>query len=172
MSIAGERDRRFGQWPASAQGDELMATARRSRPEPWTSPVSPVRLLREIDQAVLVADPQGTIVFWNAAAERLYGWTGAEAVGRDASEFLAAGHAAAGASTIMKRLLAGESWSGELSLRRRDGSSFAALVTDTPVFADDGSLAAIIGVSRDVSNIHAVEQSLAATEGRFRALVE
>ena len=38
-------------------------------------------LIRSLADAVIVADPTGTIVFWNASAERLFGWTSAEAVG-------------------------------------------------------------------------------------------
>jgi PAS domain S-box-containing protein len=38
-------------------------------------------LVRSLADAVIIADPTGTIVFWNAAAQRLFGWTSAEAVG-------------------------------------------------------------------------------------------
>ena len=37
--------------------------------------------VRTLADAVVVADPSGTIVSWNSAAERLFGWTAAEAVG-------------------------------------------------------------------------------------------
>ena len=40
------------------------------------------RLVREMADAVMLADVHGTIVFWNGAAERLFGWTAAEAVGQ------------------------------------------------------------------------------------------
>jgi PAS domain S-box-containing protein len=39
-------------------------------------------LVRDLADAVVVADPEGTIVFWNAAASRLFGWPPEEAVGR------------------------------------------------------------------------------------------
>ncbi len=38
-------------------------------------------LMRSLADAVIIADPTGTIVFWNASAERLFGWTSAETVG-------------------------------------------------------------------------------------------
>jgi PAS domain S-box-containing protein len=40
------------------------------------------RAVRGLADAVLVADADGSIVFWNAAAERLFGWSAAEAEGR------------------------------------------------------------------------------------------
>ena len=51
---------------------------------PATLPVSDeilADLVRELADAVLVSDATGTITFWNVAAERLFGWTAAEAVG-------------------------------------------------------------------------------------------
>jgi PAS domain S-box-containing protein len=37
----------------------------------------------------------GTVLFWNKAAEQLYGWTMDEAFGRQAAQFLEAGDPAA-----------------------------------------------------------------------------
>ncbi len=39
------------------------------------------RLIAELADAVVVADAAGTICFWNAAAERTFGWSATEAVG-------------------------------------------------------------------------------------------
>jgi PAS domain S-box-containing protein len=40
------------------------------------------QLVRELADAVVVADADGTIVFWNDAASRLFGWTAADALGQ------------------------------------------------------------------------------------------
>lgn len=39
-------------------------------------------VVRASGDAVIIADPQGRIAYWNAAAERLFGWSSAQAVGR------------------------------------------------------------------------------------------
>jgi PAS domain S-box-containing protein len=39
------------------------------------------QLVRVAADAVVIADPEGTITFWNDAATRLFGWSSAEAVG-------------------------------------------------------------------------------------------
>ena len=41
------------------------------------------QLLRGLADAVVVADVEGTIVFWNEAATRLFGWSAGEAVGQN-----------------------------------------------------------------------------------------
>ena len=40
-----------------------------------------VRLVHELADAVVVCDRDGTITFWNTAAERLFGWSAAEVLG-------------------------------------------------------------------------------------------
>jgi PAS domain S-box-containing protein len=50
----------------------------------------PLRAVTEsINDAVISADAQSRIVFWNAAAERIFGWTQAEALGRPLTELMA-----------------------------------------------------------------------------------
>jgi PAS domain S-box-containing protein len=39
------------------------------------------QLLRDLADAVIVCDPAGTIVFWNRAATRVFGWAEPEALG-------------------------------------------------------------------------------------------
>lgn len=39
------------------------------------------RLVADLADAVVIADPQGVIVYWNPAATTLFGWTAAEAIG-------------------------------------------------------------------------------------------
>ncbi len=39
-------------------------------------------LVRRLADAVVIADAEGTIVFWNDAAERVFGWSSDDAVGR------------------------------------------------------------------------------------------
>ena len=56
-----------------------MTTA---RPPPRSTTRCSARSSASLADAVVIADASGTIVFWNSAAERVFGWTAAEAVGR------------------------------------------------------------------------------------------
>lgn len=40
------------------------------------------RLLDAIGQAIIATDLQGRIIYWNQAADELYGWTTEEVMGR------------------------------------------------------------------------------------------
>lgn len=119
------------------------------------------RLLDFVHEAVIATDPHGQVVYWNRFAETLYGWAQGEAVGRSIVDLIPTDEARPDAESIMARLRSGEPWSGEMQLRRRDGTSFVAHVSDAPVFDDDGRLIAIVGISYDVTEQKQAEQKQA-----------
>ena len=100
---------------------------------------------------MITTDPAGVIVYWNAAAERLYGWTAQEALGRDVAEVTVSEVGQDVAAAIMTALRDGVPWSGGFPVRRRDGSTFPALVTDAGVYRD-GELVGIVGVSTNLGS--------------------
>jgi PAS domain S-box-containing protein len=110
------------------------------------------RLLGTLGQAVIATDLDGVIRYWNAAAEKLYGWTAAEVVGRDIVDVTVPQMSQEMAEDVMAALRAGEAWSGGFAVQRRDGSVFSALVTDAGVYAEDGALVGIVGVSTNLGS--------------------
>jgi diguanylate cyclase (GGDEF)-like protein/PAS domain S-box-containing protein len=108
-------------------------------------------LLDAVGQAVVATDVAGVIRYWNRAAEALYGWTAQQAVGRPVGELIVPEASQEVANEIMLALRAGLPWSGDFPVRRRDGSSFYALVSNTPLHGPDGQVEGIIGVSTDIS---------------------
>ncbi|HEX3554627.1 MAG TPA: ATP-binding protein [Thermoanaerobaculia bacterium] len=118
------------------------------------------RLLDTVGQAAVATDPDGVILYWNRFAETLYGWTKEEALGRNVADVIIAPAAAGQAAEIMAALQRGQGWSGEFLVRRRDGTTFPAQVTDAPVFDDHGVLEAVIGVSTDISEQKRAEEAL------------
>jgi PAS domain S-box-containing protein len=117
------------------------------------------RLLSAVEQAVIATDLAGTIVYWNSFAEQLYGWTATEAVGANILEMTPAEDTRTQATEVLSVLQAGKSWAGEFSVRRKDGSVFPAMVTDSPIFNESGELTGIVGVSVDIT-----ERKLAEAE--------
>jgi PAS domain S-box-containing protein len=108
-------------------------------------------LLNSVGQAIIATDTNWKIIYWNHAAEQLYGWQEAEVVGRSILDVTPAEPSQEQAEKIMNRLIAGESWSGEFLAKRCDGTLFPAIVTEAPITNDNGELIGIIGVSTDIS---------------------
>jgi PAS domain S-box-containing protein len=128
-------------------------------------------LLDAVGQAVIATDPLGKVIYLNRVAEDLYGWSAKEVIGRPIVEVTPSEELTEQAEEIMGELSHGRSWSGEFMVRRKDGSTFPAMVTDTPVHDEQGTLVAIVGVSMDITEIKQTEE-LRRSEERFRLLAE
>ncbi len=112
--------------------------------------------------AIVGASPEGTITSWNDAAERVYGWAAAEAVGRPVSLF------------VPKAEAAGESFAAIHDGRavidhhavhvRRDGSQIDVFLTISPVRDADGRLAGASMIARDVTDRLELERRLRRTQ--------
>jgi PAS domain S-box-containing protein len=110
-----------------------------------------IRRARELeapDRAVIGTDTAGMVVYWGPGAQELYGWTEAQALGRDIVDLTPTELSRDEADAIMRKLRQGESWAGEFLLQDHEGSRFLAHVTNNPVRDDAGELIGIIGVSR------------------------
>lgn len=126
-------------------GREVTVMA--GRPEP----IDPAEQLAAIGQAVITTDPTGVVIYWNRAAQELYGWTSAEAIGRNIASLTVPEVAHDVAQDIMAALRGGIAWSGGFPVRRKDGTRFPALVTDAGIYRD-GILVGIIGVSTNLGS--------------------
>jgi PAS domain S-box-containing protein len=119
------------------------------------------RLLDAVEQAVIATDLNGTVIYWNSFAEGLYGWSAAEALGANILEITPAAETREQAIEILTRLRGGKSWSGEFLVRRKDGSVFPAMVTDSPIVSEQGELIGVVGVSVDISERKRAEEERA-----------
>ena len=110
-------------------------------------------LLQAVKMAVVATRPDGEILYWNPFAEQLYGWTADEVLGRNIVEMMVPPSGMQSAAEIMSLLRKGESWSGEFTVKRKDGAYFTASVTDSPIFDQAGSLIGLVGVSHDLTPV-------------------
>ena len=108
-------------------------------------------LLAAVGQPIVAVDLDHIVVYWNRAAEVMYGWSAAEALGRKSTELLTRSETTDQQEQIVATLLSGRSWTGGYEVTRRDGTELSVLVTNTPVFGSDGKLVAIIGAAVDLT---------------------
>jgi PAS domain S-box-containing protein len=125
------------------------------------------------DYAIFMLTPEGTIASWNAGAQRLKGYTGAEAIGRHFSMFYPAEAIAAGwpQEELRRARLLGrledEGWR-----IRQDGSRFWANVVISPVWGAEGKLIGFSKVTRDLTERRLHETRLRESERNQRLLIE
>lgn len=108
-------------------------------------PATSRELLEALGPAVIATDPAGIVQHWNPAAERMFGWRADEAIGASLDGLTAPQTGADVNAEISAALAQGTAWSGGVVVRRRDGSLFPALLTDSGVYRD-GDLVALVGV--------------------------
>ena len=80
------------------------------------------RLLDLSNDAIIVRDHQGRIVFWNRGAEEMYGFSAKEALGKITHELLQTAHPE-NLEKIRKNLVRDNRWSGELVHTGKDGKT-------------------------------------------------
>jgi two-component system NtrC family sensor kinase len=110
-----------------------------------------------IHDAVVVIGPDGRVLDWNPAAERIFGYAREHVVGRRPA-FLVATRGAA--RTIMGALARAERWSGEVRCRRSDGSERLCESVLVPLLDAAGAPVCTVVVSRDVTARKELEQQL------------
>ncbi|XP_009791601.1 uncharacterized protein LOC107831007 [Nicotiana tabacum] len=109
-----------------------------------------LNILQSMGQAVHIFDLNGHIIYWNRTAEKLYGYSAAEALGQDLIELLTDAQDHNIANNIVYRVLRGESWTGQFPVKNKRGDRFVVVATDTPFYDDDGTLLGVICVSSDM----------------------
>src|SRR5215208_1448548 len=129
-------------------------------------------LLEQVQAAVIATDVRGKVTHWNEHAEKLYGWSREEALGRDITELTVSPAELTAAEEIMKALRMGGTWEGEFVVRRKDGSTFPAHVTDSLIQDPEGRPVGMVGVSTDITERRRTERELRESEERFRAFFE
>ena len=123
-------------------------------------------LVESAGEAIIALTPSGEIATWNGAAERLYGYSRDEAIGRDAPTLLA--HNPAARQTLQAAASGGELAQAEFRDVRKGGDPVDVSVTDSPIKDADGQVVAIARVSRDITERKAAE----AESARLVAIVE
>ncbi|WCB94423.1 hypothetical protein DSM104299_03159 [Baekduia alba] len=113
------------------------------------------------DYAILLLDDGGTITAWNAGAERLKGYTAAEAIGRNFSMFYTEDDRARGHPAELLEIARRDGRVAEEGWRvRKDGSRFWASVLITAIHEPDGRVRGFGKVVRDLTPRRAAEDRL------------
>ena len=129
-------------------------------------------LLDAVGSAIIAIDLDYKVVCWNQAAEEIYGWSADEVMGRSAQGLWISEDQQGQAAEIMAELWTGRSWSGEFVVQRKDGTTFPAIVTVTPINDEQGNLVGLVGASINVTERKRAEEGLRKSEERFRTLTQ
>ncbi|WP_420475590.1 EAL domain-containing protein [Noviherbaspirillum sp. ST9] len=115
-------------------------------------------LLDKAQDAIIVCNMEDRITFWNKSAERLYGWTAEEALGRNKQELLYNDETIF--QNAMRAVLRDGEWSGEIPQLRKDGSRLVVEAHWTLITSDQGEVQAILDIHADITMRKAAEEKI------------
>jgi PAS domain S-box-containing protein len=131
-----------------------------------------VQILRDISDAVIATDPASHIVLWNNAAQRLYGWTEAEVLGKPALEVVPTELLTCTLEQSREQLMQTGSWQGECYQTCKDGTRRLIQACTSLVHDTDGTLLGAVAVNRDLTEQVEAARRLEAERALLNAVIQ
>lgn len=108
-------------------------------------------IIDRTSDAVVGADTEGTITFWNTGAEHIFGYRKDEAIGKPISMLYKKEHLHV-LHSIVKDAMSGKPIRNVESLRiGKDGREIQTLLSVTTIKAEDGTIKELVGIFKDVT---------------------
>ena len=126
-----------------------------------------------IDRAILSTDLDGTVLTWNPGAERMYGYTVAEAVGRNVASLIVpepylalfdSSLAAAAGGRVIEN--------AEVARRRKDGTLIDVAITISPLRDATGAVYGASSLERDITEERQTASQLAASTAALQTALD
>jgi protein-histidine pros-kinase len=132
-----------------AAGSEISQFIRRRLAEADQQRLSAI--VHSSHDAIVGISPERLVTSWNRGAERLYGLSAADIIGHEITRLVPADHLAE-FDALFSRVLRGERIDPFDTVRlRHDGSLVDISLSWSPIHADDGSIAGISSIARDIT---------------------
>lgn len=128
-------------------------------------------IVASAQDAILANGLDGVITSWNGGAERLYGWSAEEAVGRHISLIVPIDLQGEEASLIA-RVANDETVPGYETRRLAKGGPIRHVsLTLSPIHSGD-AIVGVASIARDISDQKGAEEAFRASEARYRMLLD
>ncbi len=119
-----------------------------------------VSIIQSSEDAIVTRSPEGKITSWNPGAERLYGYTAKEAIGKG-MEMLVPAERRDEAEERIGRIMAGERMGHfETQRLRKDGTMIDVSLTMSPVVDGNDRLIGVSAIARDITDRKRLEERL------------
>ncbi|MBN1991913.1 MAG: PAS domain S-box protein [Anaerolineae bacterium] len=122
------------------------------------------QLSRAVEQSpniVIITNTNGNIEYVNPKFTQVTGYTAEEALGQNPRILKSGDMSPADYKHLWETIAAGHEWRGELHNRRKDGESYWASVSISPVRTAEGVITRFVGVQEDITARKQAEQALA-----------
>jgi len=129
-------------------------------------------LLEHVNDAILATDGQRVITSWNPAAEKMFGWTEEEAIGRFAQEVILTEITPEQRDQAMKQIAETGQYKIEARVTRKNGSKIWVEGVNNTLRGRDGEILGYVSINRDITERKRAEKALQREERILRLFVE
>ena len=142
-----------------------MSDEDRTTPFPFTTDITFQR-----GDVVFATDKRGRLVYWNKESEQLFGYPAADVLGNPFDVICLA--APGGSEINLPAIMAGRDFAGGVRCFSKPGREIALYVYATAGREPSGVAAGVVFVARDVSEFWRAEETVLASDNRYRLLFE
>ncbi len=119
--------------------------------------------------AVVITDLRGVIEYVNPRFSQMTGYGPSETVGRNISLLQSGETSEETYEDLWRTILAGRRWQGDLKDKRRDGSTFWASVSISPVWDEKGKISNFVAMHEDITHRKRAEQKVRKAMGQAQS---
>jgi two-component system cell cycle sensor histidine kinase/response regulator CckA len=114
-------------------------------------------MLDQAREGIFITDLSNRVIYWNAGAERMFGWTREEITGRTAEDIFEPRMAESIQAARDETLAKGE-WSGELRVQNRSGQPLIVESRQSLIRDEDGKPKARLCINSDITDRKRLEE--------------
>jgi len=115
------------------------------------------RAIEQAGEAILITDVRGMIEYINPAFTKLSGYTEEDLLGKTPRELKSGFQSEAYYQELWGTITSGKVWTGSIIDRRKDGSSYPAMMSIAPILNDQGEITNFVSIQQDMTEHQALE---------------
>ena len=134
-------------------------------------PEDAARLLDDFPDALIVVTPDGRVTFWSEGAERMFGYTPADIVGRNLGDAIMPGEHSTELEAWTRAASGGPGTVYETVRRRKDGTMIIVDASVRAIRGPDGAVRYLAIAKKDVTHLKYIRES-EVLKARFQGLLD
>jgi PAS domain S-box-containing protein len=116
--------------------------------------------IEQVAEGIAITDTEGTIEYINSAFEKITGYQKQELIGKNLRILKSGEHDELFYRQLWEKIIAGNTWNGRLTNKKKNGSFYNEDATISPVFDKSGKIINFVAVKRDVTDEIRMEKVL------------
>jgi len=128
--------------------------------------------LQAAANSIVITDSNGTILWANQAFSQLTGYAPDEVLGNNPRLLKSGAHDRAFYTKLWATITSGNTWQGEITNRRKDGTVYTEEMTITPVHVGKGGITHYVAIKQDITLRKIAEDRLRQAEEKYRTIFE